>query len=87
MFRHARSFEGVECTLIKQVRYQRCSSFHHADVLVTPVTIILSPLVLVLEKNEVTKTEKRTCGWLDSRRTYGELGAVDKSRCAVSVSV
>lgn len=45
------------------------------------------PLVLILEKDEVTKTEKSVCGWSESQRTYAELGAVEKSWCCCFVCI
>lgn len=43
--------------------------------------------MLVLEKYEVTKTEKSICGWSESQRTYAELGAVEKNWCCFFVCI
>jgi hypothetical protein len=47
----------------------------------------LRPLVLILEKDEVIKTDKSACGWSESQRTYAELGAVEKSWCCFFVCI
>jgi hypothetical protein len=51
------------------------------------IIFVLSPLVLVLEKDEVTKTAKSVCGWSEYQRTYAELGAVEKSLCCCFVCI
>lgn len=41
---------------------------------------------LVLESDSVTKTDDNVCGRNVSRRTYAELGSVDRSTCCCFVS-
>jgi hypothetical protein len=42
---------------------------------------------LLLDKEEVTKTDITLCGQVESKRPYGELGSVDRSNCFCCVGV
>jgi hypothetical protein len=75
---------AVDCSLLHY-----CFFWYRCWLVFLPFTFGAIPYktTLLLDKEEVTKTDITLCGKVESKRPYGELGSVDRSNCFCCVGV